>query len=312
VAVLDTGVNYNHPDLKNQIQNLPQGPGIEARTIGTATVNYDGKDISSEGHGSHVAGLIAAQGNNAVGGSGTAPYGVKVLPVNVFFANNGDVVSDSATIIKGIQFAAQQHVSAINMSLGGNGDDPAVKAAIQSAINSGVFVVASAGNTVGAEAAYEIGATNPVFPAIYGGALDGMVTVGSTDSSTGAKSFFSLYSNTLVEIGAPGSQTRTVGLYSTSLGTSYAILQGTSMAAPVVTGAAALAQSFYRYHYKSDLSPSQVEDLLKASATKNAALTAYFKDGNALNMSQLIQTLQDRYPLTKTSVGGGSSGNSCP
>jgi subtilisin family serine protease len=310
IAILDTGVNYNHTDLANVIQRLPQGPGVEAVSLGTGTVNYDGQDIAPEAHGTHVAGLAAAQANNSIGGSGSSGgIGVRVLPVNVFFTDAGDVVSDSATIIKGINFAVQQRASVINMSLGGSGDDPAVRAAIQAAINAGTFIVASAGNTSGAEVAYEIGAAQPIFPAIYG-SLAGMLTVGSTDSSTGAKSFFSLYSPTLVEISAPGSQTRTVGLYSTSQNQGYSLLQGTSMAAPVVAGAAALAQAFYRYHYRADLTPAQLESALQDSSTKTPALATFFKQGNQLDMARLILTLQNRYPLLK-GLSGTTSNENC-
>lgn len=313
VAVLDTGVNYNHADLSNVIHRLPQGPGVEARTLGTENANYDGRDISSEGHGTHVAGLVAQQANNMVGGSGASGgIGVRVLPVNVFFLDAGDTVSDSATIIKGIAFAVQQGVSVINMSLGGRGTDPAVRAAIQAAIEAGVFVVVSAGNTGPNETAFQIGDTRPVFPAMYGD-LPGIVTVGSTNTNNNQKSYFSLYSPTLVEISAPGTQTNLQGLYSTSLGQGYAYLMGTSMAAPLVAGAAALAQAYYRFHYKSDLTPVQLESALLDSATKNPGLATFFKDGNQLHMARLIQTLQARYPLLKGENGTfGGSDETCP
>ena len=170
-------------------------------------VSYDGRDIDQTvSHGTHVAGIIAARGANEVGLTGLAPRSVQVMPINVFFENpnnSAEVVTNSATVIKGISFAVANGADVINMSLGGSGNDPAMLAAIQAAVGSGVFVAVAASNE-----GQELGPEVQTYPALYASQIQGMVAVGSINSADKTKSSFSNYSTTLIEIAAPGSQSQ--------------------------------------------------------------------------------------------------------
>jgi subtilisin family serine protease len=130
----------------------------------------------------------------------------------------------------------------------------------------------------------------------------GVIGVGSFDASTGNKSFFSNYSTTYAEIGAPGAESGTTGLVSTiptAIG-SYGRLAGTSQAAPLVSAAAGLTIGLIRNAYGVSPTPAEVERLLTASAVKSSQLTSYFKDGNRLDLLSLVQKINADYPLTAT------------
>lgn len=226
VAVLDTGIRTNHPDL--QIAG-----GYNA--IGGSSYNDD------NGHGTHVAGTIAAL-DNSVGVIGCAPqaqlYAVKVL--------DGSGNGNYSNIIAGIEWAINNNMKVINMSLGGSQGSAALELACNSAYNAGVLVVAAAGNSGTAAGNTEcIG-----YPARYASVMAvGSVTSGNTRSS------FSSTGSTL-EIVAPGSD-----IYSTTYNGSYGTMSGTSMACPHVAGVAALVWSA-----KPSLSNVQLRNALKTTA----------------------------------------------
>lgn len=208
VAVLDTGILLNHPDL--QVSG-----GYD--TTGKGSYNDD------NGHGTHVAGSIAAL-NNTVGVLGAAPsanlYAVKVLDS----AGSGTY----SNIIAGIEWAINNDIDVINMSLGGSSGSTALEQACNSAYNAGVLVVAAAGNEGTSSGSNEcIG-----YPARY----SSVMAVGSITSSN-VRSSFSSTGSTL-EIMAPGSN-----IYSTTYNGSYGTMSGTSMACPHVAGVAALVWS---------------------------------------------------------------------
>lgn len=229
VAVIDTGVDMKHPDLKAQLLPSynaanPASPGI--------------KDI----HGTHVAGIIGAAANNGVGAHGINPN-VKILPIDVF--NGGWGASDYA-IAQGILYAMEKGAKVINMSLGGYFSSPILEDAVKKAIDAGVTVVAAAGNE--STDMYSV-------PASY----EGVISVGATDSENHLANF-SNYGPS-VDIVAPG-----VDIYSTvydpAKGSSFAELSGTSMAAPIVAGVASLILSKY-----PNLKPYEVEAILEKTAT---------------------------------------------
>jgi subtilisin family serine protease len=208
VAVLDTGILLNHPDL--QVSG-----GYD--TTGKGSYNDD------NGHGTHVAGSIAAL-NNTIGVLGAAPsaklYAVKVL--------NSAGSGTYSNIIAGIEWAINNDIDVINMSLGGSSGSTALEQACNSAYNAGVLVVAAAGNEGTSSGSNEcIG-----YPARY----SSVMAVGSITSSN-VRSSFSSTGSTL-EIMAPGSN-----IYSTTYNGSYGTMSGTSMACPHVAGVAALVWS---------------------------------------------------------------------
>ncbi len=214
VAVLDTGVDAGHPDLAGRV--LPGYDATRRRPGGTSDPN---------GHGTHVAGSIAAAG--AV--SGIAPDS-RILPVRVMNANGGGNTSD---IVAGIIWAVNHGANVINMSLGSRDSDKAEEAAVRWARNRGVIVVAAVGNDGGTKAIYPAGYGDSKRNASVGS--DPVIGVGAVhrgDSRAG----FSQRGNP-VDLVAPG--VRVLSTSPRSRG-SYAWESGTSMSAPFVTGTAAL------------------------------------------------------------------------
>jgi len=205
VAVIDTGIDYNHPTLKPNIKG------------GFNAVDQSKSDdfMDDNGHGTHVAGTIAGAGD-ARGVSGVAPeaalYGVKVLDAE----GSGTV----AGVIAGIQWAADNHMDVANMSLGSDESDQSLADAVAAAAKAGLTIIAAAGNSSG--------------PVGYPAAYPECIAVSASDKTDKLASFSSF--GPQVAIIAPG-----VNILSTYMGGGYKTLSGTSMATPHVTGLAALA-----------------------------------------------------------------------
>lgn len=225
VAVNDTGVDCSHPDL--------QGKCLR----GYDFVSDDTDPRDDHGHGTHVAGLVAAVTNNAVGGAGSGPEAT-VLPVKVLGAGGSGNMS---WIASGVTWAADNGVQIINMSLGGRFTSSALRDAIAYAVGKGVTVIAAAGNE---------STSNPSYPAAY----PGVISVAATDRQDRLAEFSNYGDN--LDVSSPG-----VGILSTVRGGSYQAWNGTSMAAPIVSGVAALlkAQGPCR-------SPQDIENVLESTA----------------------------------------------
>jgi serine protease len=231
VAVIDTGVDSTHPDLA---ANTLRGYDAVTNTAGPGT---DGN-----GHGTHVAGTIAAVTSNNVGVSAVAPD-VKILPVKVLSDNGSGYSSDTA---EGIIWAADNGAKVINMSLGGPSKNAAVTNAIAYARSKGVTVVAAAGNE-----------RQSGSPTSYPGADQGVIAVAATTSADSYASYSN--SGSYVDVAAPGSGI--ISTYPQKLGQAYASLNGTSMASPHVAAVAALLKA-----YLPQLTPDQIESALEKSA----------------------------------------------
>lgn len=201
VAVIDSGVQKDHRDLKGSI--------VSPIDMVTGSSDYE-----PDFHGTHVAGIIAAAFNK-YGTAGIAPN-TKIMPINVFEGED----AYSWTIVAGIEYAVENGADIINMSLGQYGYDYAEDYAIQQAVKKGVTVIAAAGNEN----------TDELF---YPAAYSNVIAVSATDSNDRI-TYFSNYGS-YVDVSAPGE-----GILSTSVGNGYEYLDGTSMAAPVVSGIAAL------------------------------------------------------------------------
>lgn len=204
VAILDTGIDLTHPDLRDNIKG----------NINTINSLKTGND--DNGHGTHVAGTIAAIDND-IGVIGTSPkaylYAVKVLN-----RNGSGFLSD---VIEGLQWSVANGMQVINMSLGTTSDIQSFHDAVTAVYNAGIIQVASAGNALGGPVAY---------PAAY----PEVIAVSATDNTNTIAYFSSVGPE--VELAAPG-----VKIYSTWKGGGYNTIDGTSMAAPHVTGTVALA-----------------------------------------------------------------------
>ncbi len=212
VTILDTGIITNHEDL---INNYKGGYDF----VNNDPDPWDDNCLTQlkTCHGTHVAGIVAAE-NNGIGVVGVAPsanlYAVKVL--------HASGSGDTSWIISGLQWAADNHMNVAQMSFGGP-DSQALHDAIISAYNSGVLLVASAGNTYGGAVEY---------PAAYTDSVIAVSATGSTDQIASSSAI-----GPEIELAAPG-----VNIYSTVEG-GYGYLSGTSMAAPHVSGVAALIYS---------------------------------------------------------------------
>lgn len=307
IAVVDTGVDWKHPDLAGNMWAHTQGIGIDITTLNTSLVDYNPFDVSDEGHGTHVSGLIAAVANNGTGTIGAMPYRAQIMGIKVFSrdATTGELSTTSQYFYNAMKFAYLNGAQVVNLSLGavsaGAATDSMALAGVTEAVNHGVFVVTVIGNANSGNGVNIDGVNNSSIPGQFS-TTAGVIGVGSFDASTGNKSFFSNYSTTYAEIGAPGAESGTTGLVSTiptAIG-SYGRLAGTSQAAPLVSAAAGLTIGLIRNAYGVSPTPAEVERLLTASAVKSSQLTSYFKDGNRLDLLSLVQKINADYPLTAT------------
>lgn len=264
VAVVDTGADFGHQDLGCLIKGYDH-------------YYNDNNPHDGGGHGTHVTGTIAATMNNNKGVAGGAPD-VCVIVEKVL--SDGGSGSDSK-VAAGIDSAVQNGADIINLSLGclcGVNDLPAIKSAVQAAQASGVLVIAAAGNS----------ATSSTF---YPAAYPGVVGVGATRNDDTLASY-SNYGTDNVDIVAPGgdlggSSCSDTEILSTNTGGGYACKRGTSMAAPHVAAAAALAKSL-----DPNLTSNQIAQLLYD--TSDDVSLPVSKQGNGrLNAYNLVQQISN-------------------
>lgn len=230
VAVLDTGIDYNHPDLKNRV----------LKSDGYNFIGNNSDPMDDNGHGTHVSGIIAAEANNGIGISGVVgTLDVKIIPVKVL-DSNGEGQSD--IVATGIKYAVDKGADIINLSFGGVGESDQIKDALTYAKSKGVFVVAASGNENTDCSNYEPAGDVNAY------------TVSAIDNNFKKASFSNYGSN--VEIAAPG-----IKIVSTVPGGGYEAWDGTSMSAPIVSGIAAMLKA-----QKPSISPDEIRDALDSTA----------------------------------------------
>jgi subtilisin family serine protease len=233
VGIIDTGISNKHPDLLANIKG------------GVNTINPLKGWNDDNGHGSHVAGIVAALDND-IGVIGVGPQ-IDLYAIKVLGANGSGYLSD---VIEGIQWAIANSMQVINMSLGTASDVQSLHDAIITAKNAGIVVVAAAGNSGGAVS----------YPAAY----PEVIAVSAADQNNVLASWSSRGPE--VDLAAPG-----VDIYSTYKGTGYATLSGTSMAAPHVSGSAALVLNTpvgaYDANANGKWDPDEVQKKLQDTAT---------------------------------------------
>lgn len=241
VAILDTGIDSSHPDLS---LNVKGGYSVFTDSANSNPF-YDGY-----GHGTHVAGTVAAV-NNTIGVLGVAPnaslYSVKVLD------NSGS--GSYSGIAQGIEWAINNNMDIINMSLGGTTGSAILQQYCDLAYNSGILLVAAAGNSGNSAGTGD----NVNYPARY----SSVIAVAAIDSNNKRGSFSS--TGPALELSAPG-----VSVYSTVPNNGYATYNGTSMASPHVAGVAALV-----WQAKPSLTNVQLRQLLRDTAQSLGSTSQY-------------------------------------
>lgn len=289
LAVLDTGIDRTHPEFADNIWSNPlevAGDGIDNdangyiddtsgwdftySAPGTLRSNGDNDPTDGHGHGTHVSGIIAAQGNNATGVAGIC-WDAAIVPLKVVGDDGSGLTS---WMIAAVEYCVRNKISVANASIGGANFSGFCKAAIDAAGTQGnLLYVASAGNN---------GTDNdstPFYPASYD--CPNIISVASTTSS-GAVSSFSNRGLTSVDIAAPGSSiTSTYPVSKSASG--YITLSGTSMAAPMVTAVAGLL-----HENRPEWGYAEIKQTLLASVTRLNSLSGRVASGGLVNAHQAM------------------------
>jgi subtilisin family serine protease/uncharacterized protein YhfF len=279
VGVIDTGVDYLHPDLAGNIWINPgedcagcrndgvdnDGNGYVDDWHGWDFKNNDNDPLDDNGHGTHVAGTIGAIGDNGQGVAGV-DWRVQIMPLKFLGANGSGDASDA---VEAILYATSMGAVVTNNSWGGSDYSQALADAVASADAGGSLFVAAAGNS------FANTDTSPNYPSGY--SAPNIIAVAATDQSD-ARAWFSNYGLRSVDLAAPGTN-----ILSTKPGASYQYLDGTSMATPFVTGAAALARSAF-----PSASAAGLKALLLRTVDANASLTGKTTTGGRLNVGRAL------------------------
>jgi len=292
IAIIDTGIDSNHPDLTNKMRRHSNG-----MVYGWNTLNNTTNALDDNGHGTHCAGIAAAEINNGVGIAGVAAWNpnvansrayVQLMPVKVL-SSSGSGSLDA--VARGITWAADNGAHILSLSLGSGSGAQQLQDAVNYAWNRGCLIVAAAGNG---------GSSSPQYPAYY----TNCIAVAATDSSDRLASF-SQYGS-WVDIAAPG-----VGILSTIPNNRYASYDGTSMACPHVAGAAAVLWS-----HNPSLTNAQLRAVLETNVDPYQPYSGRTIAPNAgrLNVYRALQAVSNptqpslsSLSLNPTSVVGGNS-----
>ncbi len=278
VAVIDTGVDYSHPDLAANIWTNPgeiagngiddDGNGYIDDVHGWDFINNDNDPMDDNGHGTHCAGVIGAVGNNGIGISGVNQK-VKIMPLKFLRADgSGDV----AASLNAIAYARKMGANVISCSWGGTAKSQALEDAI-SATNT-LFACAAGNSGINTD-------TIPQYPSCFTEAQ--IISVAASTAKDGIPSY-SNYGPSSVDVAAPGDGI--LSTYPTSLGSQYMSMKGTSMATPHVAGLAALLLS-----KKPGLTPAELKSLLMSNVDKISAWSGKTVTGGRIDAGKTLSTL---------------------
>ena len=271
VAVIDTGVDYNHEDLVDNMWTNPgeipgnsfddDGNGYVDDVYGWDFAYGDNDPMDGHSHGTHCAGTIAGVGNNGIGVVGVS-WSAKIMAIK-FLDDTGSGWSSDA--VSAIEYAVLMGAQLTSNSWGGGGYSQTLRDTIAAAGAEGQLFIAAAGNDYGND-----NDANPHYPSSY--SLDNIIAVASTDHND-SLSGFSSYGATSVDLGAPGSN-----IYSSVPGDGYGTKSGTSMATPHVSGAVSLVWSEF-----PGLVGVQVKQMIMDSVDPIPSLTGKTVTGGRLN-----------------------------
>ena len=266
VAVLDTGVQLNHPDLAGAIWTNPgeiagngrddDNSGIVDDVHGANMFDHSNNVNDDHGHGTHVAGIVAARQGNGVGGSGIAP-GAQVMPVKVLDSSMG---GNTDTLSLGIRYAVDRGAKIINVSINTDSPTESVKSAVRYAGERGAIVVASAGNN---------GRDIDVTPSYPASLADPAVLAVGAQTAEGTLWQLSNTGTLSVDLAAPGAR-----IASTAMGSAYQSRSGTSAAAPFVAGSLALLSAA-----RPDLSMAALRQAITETTQQTSLLTSLLGGG---------------------------------
>jgi subtilisin family serine protease len=309
VGVIDEGVQWSHPDLINNmwlnsfdpvdgVDNDGNGYVDDTRGWDFDRNNNTVYDGTMDNHGTHVAGTIGAVGGNGIGTAGVN-WHVTMIPAKFLGVTGGS----SVNAIKAVDYLTDLktrhglNIVATNNSWGGGNYSSALEAAITRGANAGILFVAAAGNN------NRNNDTSPYFASNYstlaGAGYEAVISVAAL-TDTGARATYSNYGATTVDLGAPGS-----GIWSTVPTDSYASYNGTSMAAPHVTGAIALYASVH-----PTATAQEIRQAILGSVTPTASLAGKTMTGGRLNIWNALSSASSQATLSinDVSVTEGDSG----
>lgn len=287
VAIIDSGVDFTHPDLMNN--EWTNRTPTDGDVHGWDYVTDSGEVKDEQGHGTAIAGIIAAEGNNATGVSGVM-WRADLMSLRVL-DNTG--TGDIGNAVEAIDYAVEHGAQIINLSWGTSGESQALKDAIARAIRSNVVVVCSAGNN-----GQDVTAA-PYYPASFD--ISDLVAVAGTDNFDRLASW-SNWGNGKVMLAAPGA-----GILTTKMGGGYWAVDGTSASAPLVTGVVGLIKSI-----GPSLNPHNVVKALKDGARKVASLSGKVTTAGVVSASGALEQLHGSAnqspPLPPPVRGSGGTG----
>jgi subtilisin family serine protease len=310
IGVIDEGIDFNHPDLGANVWTNPFDPVDGVDNDGNGRIDdihgwdfYNGDnsiyDGSIDDHGTHVAGTIGGVGGNGVGVAGV---NWNVTMISAKFLEGGGTTANAILAFDYLTDLKTRHglnIVATNNSWGGGGFSQGLLDAITRSANAQILMIAAAGNTNSNTD------SSPFYPANYStlasAGYESVISVASI-TSTGAKSSFSSYGATTVDLGAPGSV-----IWSTLPGNTYGAYSGTSMATPHVSGAAALYASA-----NAGATASQIRDAILNSVAPTNSMSGITVTGGRLDIESLMSSV-DPLPsieIEDVSVTEGNTGTS--
>jgi len=306
IGIIDTGVDWTHPDLSPNIwTNWDEIPGngidddgngkIDDRR-GWDFVNNDNNPMDDNSHGTHVAGIAAAKGNNSIGIAGIA-WNSKIMPIKVMQSSG---FGSSSDIANGVNYARLNGATILNLSLGSYGESLTLKTALENAYSTAVIVAAAGNDGYKIDPPYPPPPVyKPMFPACYPWVL-GVMATGQSGGLSGFSNFDPsgpvVYTNSYghnYETSAPGES-----ILSTFPNGGYHLLNGTSMATPIVSGAVSLLKS-----HNATLSTEEVFARLIQSATNGTVNII-----NALNIILVPNLCYISNSVVDTITGGDHDG----
>lgn len=285
IAVIDSGIDFTHPDLMNNQWTNPL-PSADGDLHGWDFVADSSEIKDEQGHGTAVAGIIAAEGNNGLGITGVM-WRAGLMSLRVL-DNTG--TGDVANAVEAIDYAVAHGAQVINLSWGTTGESIALKEAIERAIKRDVVVVCSVGNS-----GQDLDVT-PYYPASFG--LKDLIAVGASDNRDQLASW-SNWGRRKVTVAAPGTN-----ILTTQRGGSYWTVTGTSAAAPLVSGIAGLLKTV-----NPAANSAAISRAIYKGARQNVSLSGKVSSGGVADAAGALERARGNHSPPFATPGIGSGGN---